>query len=340
MPTPTQIALAVEDRSAIGEARRMAARLAGTLGFSERAAGALALVVTEAATNIVKHAGRGELIFRAVQRGAMGGIELLALDRGPGLANPGQALQDGHSTAGSPGTGLGAIRRMSAEFDMHSTPGKGLVLRVVVWSSSPAPARNGPLEVGAVCLPKPGEVANGDAWAIVPNRHGHLVCLADGIGHGPDAAAAARAATTTVAEHADRDHGVDRLVEALHLALRPTRGAAVAVALLQPDRDRCTFCGVGNISACLVAQGQSRSMVSHAGILGHQARKIHEFSYPFPEDALCILHSDGLATRWRLTDYPGLERSHPALVAAVLYRDYSRRRDDTAVIAVRRARGP
>ncbi|HEX6002946.1 MAG TPA: ATP-binding SpoIIE family protein phosphatase, partial [Burkholderiales bacterium] len=323
-------------RSGVGEARRTAARLAELLGFSESAAGTLALVVTEAATNIVKHAGHGELIFRALQSGSVGGIELLALDRGPGLANPSLAMRDGHSTAGSPGTGLGAMRRMASEFDFHTTPGKGTALRLVVWAAAP-PRTNG-LAVGAVCLPKSGETACGDAWAIVPGGREAVLCVADGLGHGPDAATAARAAIAAVSETAARESNPSHMIEAVHLSLRPTRGAAVAVARLSAENQMCNFCGVGNISGCLISRSASRSMVSHGGILGHQVRKIHELSYPFPDGALCILHSDGLATRWRLQDYPGLERTHPGLIAGVLYRDYSRRRDDTAVIVVRRSR--
>lgn len=329
-----QIALAIEDRSGVGEARRTADRFAKTLSFPESAAGALALVVTEAATNIVKHAGSGEVILRVLERGAAAGIEILALDRGPGLANAAQALKDGHSTAGSPGTGLGAIQRMSAEFDLHSAAGKGFALRAVIWSAAPAPPEA--LEIGAVCVPKPGEVASGDAWTVISSPRHHLVCVADGLGHGPDAAAAARAAINALVQDGAEYRGVEALLQSLDLALRPTRGAAVAVAALQPDKELCHFSGVGNISGCVLTRGQSRSMVSHAGILGHQVRKIQVFSYPLPEDALCIMHSDGLATRWRLDDYPGLERSHPALIAGVLYRDYSRRRDDAAVVVVRR----
>lgn len=336
MQTPVQTVLAVDDRSAVGEARRIAARLAEKLGFTGPAAGALAVVVTEAATNVVKHAGRGELIFGAVQRGATSGIELLALDRGPGFANPARALRDGHSTAGSPGTGLGAIQRMASEFDMHSVPGKGMALRLVVWSRVPVTADD-ETRIGSVCLPKSGELACGDAWTAIRARHGHVLCMVDGLGHGADAAAAARTAIAAVADCAVRGAAAGQTIETLHLALRHTRGAAAAVALLHADEAMCTFCGVGNISACIITDGVSRSMVSYNGILGHQTRKIQEFKYPFAEGALCVLHSDGVATRWRLDDYPGLERSHPGLVAGVLYRDYSRRRDDTAVLAVRRS---
>jgi hypothetical protein len=143
--------------------------------------------------------------------------------------------------------------------------------------------------------------------------------------------------TTRVVEVVERHSQLDaaNLMEAVHNALRPTRGAAAAVAMLQAESELCTFCGVGNISASICGPGNARSMVSHNGILGHQVRKMQEFSYPFPRGALCIAHSDGLGTHWDLANYPGLSARHPALVAAALNRDHSRGSDDVTVVALR-----
>jgi hypothetical protein len=137
--------------------------------------------------------------------------------------------------------------------------------------------------------------------------------------------------------HAHPQLGAAALMEQIHSALRPTRGAAAAVAVLNAAMGVCTYCGVGNISATLHAGGKARSMVSHNGILGHQVRKMVEFTYPLQDHALCILHSDGLSARWSLERYPGLASRHPALVAAVLYRDFRRVRDDATVLALRHA---
>jgi len=323
----------------VGEARRQAVQLAESLGFVESAAGALALAVTEAATNLVKHAQQGEIVLRALQRGNLGGVEVLVLDRGPGLSNPVRSLTDGHSTVGSPGTGLGAMQRMSAEFNLHSVPNRGTALRFVLWADSAKhPVGEERLELGVVCLPKAGESACGDAWTLVHTRQGALICAVDGLGHGPDAAAAARLALDQVEQQAARNLRLQDVIEAVHAALRPTRGAAIALALLHEGEPVCTFCGIGNISACLLSQTGSRSMVSYNGIMGHQLRKVQEFQYPSDDTGLCILHTDGIATRWRLEDYPGLERSNAALIAGVLYRDHARRRDDATVVAVRRMR--
>lgn len=325
-----QVRTAVEDRSAVAEARRQAAALAAASGFDATVGGELALAVTEAASNIVKHANRGEVLMRRLQSGEENGVEVIALDNGPGIANMAESLRDGHSTAGSPGTGLGTLQRMTSGLEIYSRPEKGTLVRFEVWQRGerrPLPA------IGAVCLAKDGEAACGDGWASIEQAKRRVFIVADGLGHGADAAAAARAALGAAQKHANR--AAADIVAAVDAALRATRGAAGAVAVVDPDLGVCQFCGVGNIAASIHTNGTARSMVSHNGILGHQVRKIQEFQYPFPRGALCVIHSDGLATRWNLTAYPGLELRHPALIAAALYRDHSRRRDDVTVLALR-----
>jgi hypothetical protein len=202
-----------------------------------------------------------------------------------------------------------------------------------VWkAAAAAPA----LPLGSLCVEKPGEAISGDAWCMAPGRGSVAVFVVDGLGHGPDAAEAARAAIETVLDNAARD--ASDIMDAVHRSLRPTRGAAAALALLQPQSELCTFCGIGNIGAVIRDAGGSRALVSHNGTLGHQLRKIQEFTYPFRAGALLVMHSDGVGTRWDLAAYPGLEARHPALAAAALYRDFTRGRDDATVLAVRNPR--
>src|SRR5215208_4283743 len=119
-------AVAVPDGSAIGNARRTAVTVAEGLGFSDTLTGKVALVVTELATNLVRHAGGGTLL---VQTGSLdGGLELVALDRGPGIANLDEALRDGYSTGGTNGAGLGAVARLTDQFEVFSTPGGGTIV--------------------------------------------------------------------------------------------------------------------------------------------------------------------------------------------------------------------
>ena len=332
--TPAALFVSIDDPSGVAEARRHASALADRLDFGPTAAGQLAIAVTEVATNIVKHARRGSVALRCLQASGTAGIEVLAMDPGPGMANVGESLRDGHSTAGSPGTGLGALQRLTTAFEIYTLAGKGMVARFEVWPAGVPEAARGSLPQGAICAPKSGETVCGDAWALLSSRGRYALFLVDGLGHGPDAAAAARAAMDAAAQGIQLT-AVD-FIASVHDALRSTRGAAAAVAMLEPEKELCTYCGVGNIAAGIRSGGTSRNMVSHNGILGHQVRKFQDFSYPFPHGALCIAHSDGLSARWDLAAYPGLERRHPALVAAVLFRDHGRGgRDDATVAAVR-----
>jgi serine phosphatase RsbU (regulator of sigma subunit) len=161
-----------------------------------------------------------------------------------------------------------------------------------------------------------------------------LLIVADGLGHGPDAAAASTQAIRLFQTSSYRTPA-DLLAE-MHAALRSTRGAAVAVASLDPNIQEIRYAGIGNISASVVDGEETRSMVSHNGTLGHEMRKIQEFRYSWPAGALVVMHSDGLQTSWRLDRYPGLTSRNPSVIAGTLYRDFSRGRDDVTVLAVRR----
>src|SRR5262249_55627825 len=155
----------------------------------DTAAGNVALAVTETATNLVKHAGGGALLLRALQRDGIGGLELLALDRGPGM-NVATSLRDGHSTSGSMGTGLGALSRLSSSMQLYSQPGRGTALWMEFWARPPTGRGVSGLQVAGVCLPKSGEVVCGDDWGVECKAGFCNVLVADGLGHGSDAARA------------------------------------------------------------------------------------------------------------------------------------------------------
>jgi anti-sigma regulatory factor (Ser/Thr protein kinase) len=328
------VPLTVADATQIGEARRAARALAGRLGFDEIEAGKVALVVTEAVTNLVKHAGGGEVLLSVLERGGVAGIEVLVLDRGPGMSDLSWCLRDGASSAGTAGNGLGALARLAASFDIHTAPGAGSALVARLWARPP-PGRPSALEVGAVCVPKPGQLVCGDAWAVEERAGRAVVLVVDGLGHGPDAASASLAAVRAFRDNAGLDPA--SLLRELHAALRPTRGAVAAVAMLDLAAGLVRFCGVGNVAGAIRSGDASRSLVSHNGTLGHEARKFQEFVYPFPAGSLLVLHSDGLASQWRLDPASGLAARDPALVAGVLYRDFGRGRDDVTVVAARAA---
>ncbi|PXW25644.1 ATP-binding protein [Paraburkholderia caballeronis] len=338
----------IADASAVAVARRGVAAAARSAGLGETDAGRLALVLTEASTNIVKHARHGEVLVRAFD----GGVELIALDGGPGIRDVALALADGHSTAGTPGNGLGAIRRLSDRFALYSQPGLGTVLRALVLDAARAAAPGGPPaapEIGGVCVPYPGEDVSGDAWDYEPDPPGLTLAIADGLGHGADAHAAAAALLDVLRRGPHRS--LTTLMDDAHAALHPTRGAAAALARFDLARSTVSFCGTGNISAVALRTGapasagsppnrsgtprDSYQLVSRNGIVGHTMRGTQEFELAWRTDSLLVLHSDGIGTRWDLSHYPGLQQQPAAIIAAVLYRDFSRRRDDATVVVVK-----
>ena len=333
------VALAVSEPSQAGEARRLASVLADRAGLAEVGRGKVALIATELASNLVRHARGGELVLTIVAAGPVLGVEILALDKGPGMANFRRCLADGYSTGGTPGNGLGAIVRNAHEFDHHTEIGQGSALLARVWASPPpAGLPGGGLDWGSVCLPVAGEQECGDAWGLVEVSTGRsMVMLADGLGHGPEAARASKAAV----EALKKSPGMDPpgVIQAAHEALKTTRGAAVAVASIDRGRREIRFAGVGNIAATILGPDDRRGLVSHNGTVGIDMRKVQEFVNPWPDGSLLVMHSDGLTAHWKLDRASPLASRHPSLIAGVLYRDFARERDDSTVV-IARERGP
>ncbi|MBE9096530.1 ATP-binding SpoIIE family protein phosphatase [Tychonema sp. LEGE 07203] len=330
------VALPVTEESQVGEARRIAVALAAEVGFNETDRGKVAIVTTEAAKNAVKHAREGELLLQTLNTEAGYSMEIVALDRGPGMANLGQCLRDGFSTAGTPGTGLGAIKRLSSFFDIHSVPklGTALLMRLEPTQNRLEASQNSNyLEFGVVSLPKAGEQICGDSWAAENHLDKNLILVADGLGYGVLAQEASQAAVRVFRENAKL--APKAILEKAHPALKNTRGAAAAIALIDRSQQKVCFAGVGNISGVVVTDNNSRSMVSYNGTAGHMMPKVAEFVYPWSPQSLLIMHSDGLAAQWNLNRYPGLTARHPALIAAVLYRDFKRTRDDMTVVVAK-----
>jgi anti-sigma regulatory factor (Ser/Thr protein kinase) len=313
-------------------AARMAAReLAEQIGFEDTDAHRAGLIATEMATNLVKYAMGGEVLVRAAGPDDSE-MEILSIDRGPGIADLNASFTDGHSTAGSPGTGLGAIRRLSDEFDVFSRQPGGTVLLSKLRARG---ARRPPHEfdVGLVAVAKAGERVSGDGWYVSNSSAATTLLLADGLGHGIGAADAANAAIAAFVGR--RGAAPVEALEVVHDAIRHTRGAAAAIASLSRGSGVVKFAGVGNIGATIAFDSTIRHAVSHNGTLGREARVFREYEYPWEGGSLFVMHSDGLASHWSLDGYPGLKMRDPGVIAAVLYRDFSRHRDDVTVLVVR-----
>lgn len=323
-------AIPVVERSQVHAARQAAQNVALHAGFGETDAHRVGIVATELASNLVKHAEHGGQLLIRGSMGAIAEVELCALDRGPGMQDALRSLIDGYSTAGSQGAGLGAVRRLADEFDIYSQHGKGTAVLARLRPQGADPARPAVFEVAGVSVAMPGEQVCGDAWGVVTDRGRAVIGVMDGLGHGT---LAAEAATAAIAAVSGRTDGTSQeILTRIHEALRHTRGAAGTVVSIEPRGAVITVAGVGNVAAAVVADGHVRQAVSLGGILGHDVRMFRQYQYPWPAGALLVMHSDGLASHWSLDSYPGLRLRHPALVAAVLYRDHQRGRDDVTVV--------
>jgi anti-sigma regulatory factor (Ser/Thr protein kinase) len=327
------LSLTIADSSIVGEARRAAANLAERAGLEQRARDNVAVVITEAVKNVLKHAKTGELILQ-VSPG--GDVDALVLDKGPGMTDPGRCMQDGYSTGGTSGIGLGSMARLSSKFDIHSASGVGTAVFCRFTPAAKAStAATGLSEVGVLNIAKKGERVCGDGWAVLTTSTQARVMVADGLGHGPMASEAAREAERIFAEQ-PADKSPEELIALMHDALRKTRGAAVAVAQLDREQRTVRFAGVGNVSAVILSpDGTPKNMVSHNGTVGFEMRKLQHFQYPWPPGSLVLFYSDGLVSHVRLERYNGLLNRHPMLIAGVMYRDFSRQRDDVTTVVLK-----
>jgi len=321
----------VNEQSHPGEARRWAVRLATDFGLDQDDAGRVAIIVTELAQNLVKHSGGGELLMRGMASGELRGFEVISLDKGDGM-DVSVTMEDGFSTTGTPGTGLGAIRRQSDQFDVFTAPRQGTALLSRVWSGRKIPVPIS-LETGAVCVPVKGERGCGDLWQALDFGGRFMATVVDGLGHGVDAAEAAEEAVRIF--HANAAYSPCNILERTHDALKKTRGAAMSIVEYSHGKASLRFAGIGNVSSSLIASEKTQSMVSHNGTLGAHIRRCQEFEYPFASAATLVMHSDGLTSSWDTKQYRGISRRDPTLMAALLYRDFSRGRDDVTVLVVR-----
>jgi anti-sigma regulatory factor (Ser/Thr protein kinase) len=319
--------LRVEDASAVAACRQAVQNMAERLRFPAARIGQLALAVTEAASNLHKHAEQGSLLLCVNRDGPQPGIDLVTIDAGPGVRDVSAALRDGHSTAGTLGIGLGAIQRLADFADLYSRPGHGtsLVARFCV-----SPPVSQPRWAGLI-RPITGETECGDAYGVVPADGAVTAVLCDGLGHGPLAAAAAAAGVAAVLDDPAGEPAA--LLERVHQRMSGTRGGAVGV--VQVSGQLARFAGLGNVAASIVSDGQRKSMVSIPGIAGVQARTIRQFEYDVPPGSAVIVHSDGVSSRWEAAALPALEARDPLLIAAVLLAEAGVHRDDAGVLVLK-----
>jgi len=324
----------IGELSEIAAARRAGNELSRKLGFNEVKSGQLALLITEAGTNIGKHAESGHIYIRSISHLEMRGVEVIAVDSGPGMEDPTKNFEDGHSTAGTYGVGLGAIKRLANEVDIFSERGKGTVLVMIIWNTTELVPEFEWL-VGSMCIPLASEEICGDSWGITSlDTNVHLL-VADGLGHGPEAATASLLAVDALLDNADKTPS--RILQECHSKMKGSRGAAVAISNIDTESNLLNFIGIGNIAGSIYSKTKRQHLLSHNGIVGSNMHKTKEFVHDWSSDSILIMHSDGIGTKWDLDHYETLSERHPSVIAAVLHRDHTRVRDDSTIVVLKRA---
>ncbi|MFI8287569.1 SpoIIE family protein phosphatase [Streptomyces sp. NPDC085614] len=328
----------VHDSTRVRDVRVATEEAGARAGLDPHRTAVAALVATELATNLLKHAGGGRLAIELVDhpgteaRGPE--VQLIALDHGPGIHDVAAAMRDGYTTSeASLGAGLGTCLRISSAFGLYST-GRGTVAVARIGQDARRREDRSTVRSGGINLPLAQAEHSGDAWSCVRSGSRTTLMLADGLGHGVKAAHASGAAV-------DELHRVGHLPPAeilrhLHTALRATRGAAVAVAQSDEAGGELVFAGVGNIGARLRTGDAWEHLVSHPGIVGAQyPATVPVRRMPWGPGSLLVLHSDGLPSRWLPPEDPALLAHEPAVIAATVLRDASSAaspgRDDTCV---------
>ncbi|MDO1445560.1 ATP-binding protein/SpoIIE family protein phosphatase [Rhodocytophaga aerolata] len=326
----------VSDRSYLSLTKREIQKLAESYGFTEAKLGKIDIVASELASNLIKHTtSGGEILVKALGMGRAAGIEIISVDNGPGMVDVLRMMQDGVSTVGSQGEGLGAIKRLSHEFDIYSQPEQGTVVLSRIYLTEKDRKKNtgfNQLDVRAVMVAKTGETYCGDAWRALPVKDGCVIMAADGLGHGEEAHMASTQAVAVLSESLAVDPaGALRII---HQEIKRTRGAVGAVAFIQSAAGKVSFCGIGNIGGKVLSLEVNKSLISYNGILGHNIpNTIHNHQFSWSDTSIVLLHSDGLKSRWEFSKYPLLRLHDPSVMAAVLYKDHTRKIDDILVIA-------
>ena len=326
----------VSHESDTGASRRAARRMADTAGFDSIAAEEVVLSASELASNLVKHAGGGTLTFSIVSSSERTGVMIESNDSGPGIRDVNQVLQDGFSSAGSLGNGLGAVNRLMDELDIKSGRETGTHIVCKKWVRAHAPYSGlCPYDIGSISRPRFLEAENGDAFIVKHGGNATLVGVIDGLGHGSKAHEASEAARDYVERHFDLP--LDKIFQGTDRACRGTRGVVMALARFDWNADRIVTASVGNIDAKIYPVSRANCFEIRRGILGLNAPRPLVKESAWDADHILALYSDGLKQHWSWQDYPELPKKSAAEMAQALLRALGRDDDDTTVVVVRSA---
>lgn len=327
-----------EDRSYFAILKKQIHHLVAEAGFSIIKAAEIDIVVAEITSNLIKHAGGGELLVRIVDDGDNNQcIELISIDNGPGITDPLKMIADGMSTSNTLGHGLGAIKRMSDVFQLYSLKDWGTILLSRIYKKKPLTHNNSLKEVAeirSVVVAKPGEIVSGDGAYYSIGRDYIKLFLGDGLGHGPDAHIAVQKAIATLSTC--NENTPVEILRFLNTEVKRTRGLVGSLAMYYFKEKKWRICGIGNISTHTHNVLGTKNYMSYNGIIGMNIpNTLKEQEIANERGQTVIMCSDGIKTRWDVQKYVGIFKYDLSILAAAIYKDFARRTDDMSVLVCR-----
>lgn len=193
------------------------------------------------------------------------------------------------------------------------------------------------LEYGVSSVPAPGEIVSGDLYLVQPTFRGALVAVVDGLGHGAEAADAARIAVSTLEEHANE--GVIPLIRRCHERLRYTRGAVMSLASFDRFENTVTWLGVGNIDGTLLHgrwdnHPRVETIFLRPGVLGYRLPPLQAVVTAVLPGDLFILNTDGIRGDFAAHFSPD---DQPSQIAEYISSNFRKGDDDGLVLVLRYA---
>ena len=303
--------------------------------FNEQRTGEVDIVVSEMITNLIKHAQRGELLYRMSIEEEERVFEVICLDNGPGIKDISHSMKDGVSTKSTLGHGIGSIMRLSNFSQIYTQPDWGTIVYSRFYSSmelNKIPQSN--VVIRCINLAKPGEQVSGDGCAIRKVNNKTLVFLGDGLGHGEHAKEAVDAAIHTFKETMYAEP--TDIIREMNASVKKTRGLVAAVAILDHDSKQWQISGIGNIAVKVQRGLEYKNYSSYNGIIGMNIPgRIENSRFEMEKFQQLIMCSDGIKTRWELIHFPSILKYDPMILAAAIYKDHGRRTDDMSILIVK-----
>jgi anti-sigma regulatory factor (Ser/Thr protein kinase) len=323
--------LKANDRSFFAILKKEVHALAVTGGFSARKAGEIDIIVAEMVSNLVKHAGGGELLVKLIEEEGIQGLELISIDNGIGMTDVTRMVADGVSTKNTLGQGLGAMKRLADIFQVYSLKDWGTVILCRVFEKPLPDTRKHPkVEIRTAMIPKDGESECGDGFSSLVTDDVIKIFMGDGLGHGPEAAKAVLTAIDSFNQCTEIVPS--EIIRRINEAVKKTRGLVGTVAVFTNDDKKWRICGVGNIATRINSQLGVKTYNAYNGIIGLNVPKtLTNLEVGYEEGQHVILCSDGIKSRWDAYKYPAILRYDASVFAVSLLKEFARHTDDMSV---------